>query len=67
MFKKIKSFILSVLLITAVIFAFVSVTPQISSAKCVHTYVKVTDRDGFKWIYEYDEDGSLVNVYPALD
>lgn len=67
MFKKIKSFISSGLLITAVILAFVSVTPQTSFAKCVHTYVKVINPDGTIWIYEYDEAGNLIDVYPSLD
>lgn len=67
MFNKIKSFIISGLLIIAVIFAFTSITPQTSFAKCVHTYVKVIEPDGTIWVYEYDEAGNIIDIYPALD
>jgi hypothetical protein len=67
MFRKIKNFISSGLLIAAVAFLFLGTAPQMSYSKWVHSYVKVTESDGTIWVYEYDEDGNLVNVFPDLD
>ncbi len=30
----------------------------------INTY-ELVFKDGIWWIYEYDEDGGLVNIYPA--
>ncbi len=41
-----------------------SLKPIVNEIKLTHTYVRVF-ADGAWWIYEYDEDGRLVNIYAA--
>lgn len=41
-----------------------SLKPNAYGIELYHTYEHVF-ADGVWWIYEYDEDGRLVNIYPA--
>gem|GEM_PF-5728818 len=56
----------SILIIGAIAVSGIVFTPETGAAKCDNTYVYVTQPDGSKWVFVYDCDGRVVDIYPDI-
>jgi hypothetical protein len=66
MFSSFKKWISSILIVGAIAVAGITFTPEMGVAQCDNYYVHVIGSDGTKWIYEYDCDGRIIDIYPDV-